>query len=648
MPSDAARTSKAWPFEEARKLVARVARTGQSEVLFETGYGPSGLPHLGTFGEVARTTMVRHAFRVLTGDEIKTRLIAFSDDMDGLRKVPDNIPNRDVVAAHLGKPLTQVPDPFGEYDSFAAHNNARLQRFLDAFGFDYEFASSTAYYKSGRFDAALRHMLARLEAVQQIMLPSLREERAATYSPFLPIHPRSGLVMQVPLIAHDAQAGTISWRDPDTGEAFETPVTGGRCKLQWKPDWAMRWLALGVDYEMAGKDLIDSVRLSSAIARALGGQPPEGFNYELFLDDKGQKISKSKGNGLSIEEWLTYASPQSLSLFMFQKPMAAKRLYFDVIPRTVDEYLGFLDAYPRQDWKERLGNPVWHVHDGAPPAPERLAHGASGENVDLIQHAAQSGGGRQQRQSDGAVGLPAPLRAFGLAGDPSAARPSRRLRGRLFQGFRRAEEALPAPRRGGARRAGGVVGGARRAARRRRRGDHPARALRHRPADPALPGPRRQGGDAGAAGRFERLVQHALPGAARRRAWAALRLVRRALRPRRDARADRAGAEGRTRRAQGGVAREVVATPAGEPSEKSSENPGMTRLAHESAQGRGKFPFVVNERKFGFPNFSKTFFGRNGEYQGLATQKIWNRRFLYFTISVVVMPVHISGVPKPA
>ncbi|MGO8833614.1 MAG: lysine--tRNA ligase [Roseiarcus sp.] len=379
MPSDAARTSKAWPFEEARKLVARVARTGQSEVLFETGYGPSGLPHLGTFGEVARTTMVRHAFRVLTGDEIKTRLIAFSDDMDGLRKVPDNIPNRDVVAAHLGKPLTQVPDPFGEYDSFAAHNNARLQRFLDAFGFDYEFASSTAYYKSGRFDAALRHMLARLEAVQQIMLPSLREERAATYSPFLPIHPRSGLVMQVPLIAHDAQAGTISWRDPDTGEAFETPVTGGRCKLQWKPDWAMRWLALGVDYEMAGKDLIDSVRLSSAIARALGGQPPEGFNYELFLDDKGQKISKSKGNGLSIEEWLTYASPQSLSLFMFQKPMAAKRLYFDVIPRTVDEYLGFLDAYPRQDWKERLGNPVWHVHDGAPPAPERLAHGASGE-----------------------------------------------------------------------------------------------------------------------------------------------------------------------------------------------------------------------------------------------------------------------------
>ena len=375
IPPGAAEASKAWPFEEARKLVARIARTGQSEVLFETGYGPSGLPHIGTFGEVARTTMVRHAFRALTGDRIKTRLIAFSDDMDGLRKVPDNVPNRERIAPHLGRPLTEVPDPFGEYDSFAAHNNARLRSFLDAFGFDYEFVSSTAYYKAGRFDAALLHMLTRFDAVQKIMLPSLREERAATYSPFLPIHPRTGIVMQVPLLSHDSQAGTIGWRDTDTGEIFETPVTGGQCKLQWKPDWAMRWVALGVDYEMAGKDLIDSVKLSSAIARAIGGQPPEGFNYELFLDDKGQKISKSKGNGLSIEEWLTYASPESLSLFMFQKPMAAKRLYFDVIPRTVDEYLGFLDAYPRQEWKERLGNPVWHVHSGAPPAPERLAHG---------------------------------------------------------------------------------------------------------------------------------------------------------------------------------------------------------------------------------------------------------------------------------
>jgi lysyl-tRNA synthetase class 1 len=377
----AAQVSKAWPFEEARKLVQRIERTGQKEVLFETGYGPSGLPHIGTFGEVARTTMVRHAFRTLTSDTIKTRLLAFSDDMDGLRKAPDNIPNREMILAHLGKPLTEVPDPFGEFDSFAAHNNARLRGFLDSFGFDYEFASSTQYYKSGRFDAALLRMLQRFEAIQEIMLPSLREERAATYSPFLPIHPVTRVVMQVPLTGVDAAKGTIFWTDPESGEAFETPVTGGHVKLQWKPDWAMRWYALNVDYEMAGKDLIDSVKLSSQIVRALGAEPPAGFNYELFLDEKGQKISKSKGNGLTIDEWLTYASPDSLSLFMFQKPSAAKRLHFDVIPRTVDDYLGFLDAYPRQEWKERLGNPVWHVHSGEPPAAEVLSNGEQSTTV---------------------------------------------------------------------------------------------------------------------------------------------------------------------------------------------------------------------------------------------------------------------------
>jgi len=377
----AAEASKAWPFEEARKLIARLERSPRGEVIFETGYGPSGLPHLGTFGEVARTSMVRHAFRVLTGDSVKTRLIAFSDDMDGLRKVPDNIPNRELIAAHLGKPLTQIPDPFGEYDSFAAHNNARLRAFLDQFGFDYEFMSSTETYQSGRFDKALLRMLERFDEVQAIMLPSLREERAATYSPFLPIHPRTGIVMQAPLLGHDPRAGTIRWRDPETREEFETPVTGGKCKLQWKPDWAMRWHALGVDYEMAGKDLIDSVKLSSRIARVLGSEPPAGFNYELFLDENGQKISKSKGNGLTIEEWLAYASPESLSLFMFQKPTAAKRLYFDVIPRNVDDYLGFLDAYPRQEWKERLGNPVWHIHAGAPPEPEILTHDQHGQAI---------------------------------------------------------------------------------------------------------------------------------------------------------------------------------------------------------------------------------------------------------------------------
>jgi lysyl-tRNA synthetase class 1 len=363
-----AEQSNAWPFEEARKIVARLKKKPKDEIIFATGYGPSGLPHIGTFGEVARTTMVRHAFRVLTDDKVKTRLIAFSDDMDGLRKVPDNVPNRDLIEKHLGKPLTKVPDPFGTHGSFGEHNNARLRAFLDTFGFEYEFLSATECYTSGRFDEALLRMLAHFEKVMAIMLPSLREERAQTYSPFLPLSPVTGIVLQVPVLAHDAKAGTITYEDPDTKEKVTTPVTGGRCKLQWKPDWAMRWYALGVDYEMAGKDLIDSVKLSGEICRAIGGLPPEGFNYELFLDERGQKISKSKGNGLTIDEWLRYASPESLSLFMYREPKAAKRLYFDVIPRNVDEYQQFLDGYyQRQDAKQRLANPVWHVHSGNPP-----------------------------------------------------------------------------------------------------------------------------------------------------------------------------------------------------------------------------------------------------------------------------------------
>ena len=362
-----AEQSNAWPFEEARKIVARLKKKPKDEVIFETGYGPSGLPHIGTFGEVARTTMVRHAFRVLTDDKVRTRLIAFSDDMDGLRKVPDNVPNKEMLAEDLGKPLTRVRDPFGTHPSFGEHNNARLRAFLDHFGFDYEFLSSTQCYTSGRFDDALLTLLARFDKVMAIMLPSLREERASTYSPFLPIDPRTGVVLQVPVTAHDAKAGTITYEDPETKESVTTPVTGGRCKLQWKPDWAMRWCALGVDYEMAGKDLIDSVKLSGQICKALDGTPPEGFNYELFLDENGQKISKSKGNGLTIEEWLKYASPESLSLFMYREPKAAKRLYFDVIPRNVDDYFQFLDGYARQDAKQRLSNPVWHIHSGHPP-----------------------------------------------------------------------------------------------------------------------------------------------------------------------------------------------------------------------------------------------------------------------------------------
>jgi len=362
-----AQTSRAWPFEEARKIAQRIGKRSQptKEVLFETGYGPSGLPHIGTFGEVARTSMVRHALTLLTN--VPSRILCFSDDMDGLRKVPDNIPNKEMVAKYLGKPLTRIPDPFGKYESFGHHNNAMLRSFLDRFGFDYEFASSSDYYASGRFDAALLRMLERFDEVMQIMLPSLRAERAQTYSPFLPLHPETGQVMQVAVDERKVEAGSIVWRDPGTGKRYETPVTGGHCKLQWKPDWGMRWYALGVDYEMSGKDLIDSVKLSGRICRALGGEPPEGFNYELFLDETGQKISKSKGNGLTIDEWLTYASPESLELFMFHKPREAKRLYFDVIPRAVDEYFAHLKAYEHQDARQRLTNPVWHIHNGEPP-----------------------------------------------------------------------------------------------------------------------------------------------------------------------------------------------------------------------------------------------------------------------------------------
>ena len=366
-----AEQSAAWPFEEARKIVARLKQRPKDEVIFSTGYGPSGLPHIGTFGEVARTTMVRHAFHVLTDDKIKTRLIAFSDDMDALRKVPDNVPNKDVLAEHLGKPLTRVPDPFSnEYPSFGAANNARLRAFLDRFGFDYEFASSTDYYLAGRFDESLLKVLAAYDKVMKIILPTLGPERRATYSPFLPISPRTGKVLQVPMLARDVGRGTVTYEDPETAERVETSVTGGRVKCQWKADWALRWVALGVDYEMAGKDLIDSVKLSGEICRALGAAPPEGFNYELFLDEHGQKISKSKGNGLTIDEWLRYANPESLSLFMYREPRAAKRLHFDVIPRHVDEYQQFLEAYQRQDVRQRLANPVWHIHEGEPPKPE--------------------------------------------------------------------------------------------------------------------------------------------------------------------------------------------------------------------------------------------------------------------------------------
>ncbi|MDP3866885.1 lysine--tRNA ligase [Phenylobacterium sp.] len=395
--SHQAREAKSWPFEQARLLLARILRLRLTDaerdlaaslinegkageavatfpalnkpVVFQCGFGASGLPHMGTFGEAARPTMVRNAFRALTEDQVPTKLIVFSDDMDGLRKIPDNVPNREMLEEDRDKPVSSVRDPFGEYESFAHHNNARLRAFLDGFGFDYEFMSSTETYRSGKFDEVLLRMLERFDAVQAVMLPTLGEERRATYSPFLPISPVSGKVLQVPTLERDVAKGTIVFDDPDGGRT-ELPVTGGHVKIQWRPDWAVRWTALEVDFEASGKDLIDSVRVSDKLTKVLGGTPPVAFHYELFMDENNQKISKSKGNGLTMEEWLRYGAPESLAYYMYQSPKSAKRLFFDVIPKATDEYLQQLDAFNRARAGTNavsLDNPAWHVHRGAPP-----------------------------------------------------------------------------------------------------------------------------------------------------------------------------------------------------------------------------------------------------------------------------------------
>ena len=382
---DAALASKAWPFEEARKLLARVEGK-KDEVLFETGYGPSGLPHLGTFGEVARTTMVRRAFEAIS--DIPTRLVVFSDDLDGMRKVPGNVPDPDRLAAHLQKPLTAVPDPFGTHESFGHHNNAMLRRFLDAFGFEYEFVSATAFYRSGRFDAVLRRAAERYDALMAIMLRSLREERRRTYSIFLPIHPETGRVLYVPMKRVDGAAGTVTF-DDEAGREWTLPVTGGAVKLQWKPDFGARWAALGVDFEMSGKDHSTNVPIYAGICRALGAPPPETFVYELFLDAEGHKISKSSGNGIAVDEWLRYAPAESLAYFMFQKPKTAKRMHFDVIPKAVDEYHGQLRAFHEtDDPAKRVANPVWHVHGGQVPRSDMVVPFST-----LLNLAAVSGAG---------------------------------------------------------------------------------------------------------------------------------------------------------------------------------------------------------------------------------------------------------------
>ena len=368
---DAATQSKAWPFEEARRILKRFQNKPPEKgyVLFETGYGPSGLPHIGTFGEVARTTMIMRAFQELS--DLPTRLVCFSDDLDGMRKVPSNVPNPEKLVEHLQRPLTSVPDPFEEYESFGHHNNAMLRRFLDTFGFEYDFISATEFYQSGQFDQVLLRAVEKYDDIMKVMLASLREERQKTYSIFLPIHPETGRVLYVPMKSVDAQHGTITF-DTEEGEEMTLPVTGGNVKLQWKPDFGARWAALGVDFEMYGKDHSTNTPIYDKICRILGHPAPEHFSYELFLDENGQKISKTSGNGVSIDEWLTYASTESLSYFMYLKPKTAKRMHFDVIPKAVDEYHQQLRAYEGQDDKARLNNPVWHIHGGDVPVSKMV------------------------------------------------------------------------------------------------------------------------------------------------------------------------------------------------------------------------------------------------------------------------------------
>ena len=358
-------STSSWPFVEVRKLLKDRGELikKKNKITFQTGYGPSGLPHIGTFGEVARTTMMINALNHI--QKIDHELITFSDDMDGLRKVPDNVPNGEVLKKNLGKPLTSIPDPFKKYNSFGEHNNEMLREFLKKFNFKFIFKSSTENYRKGVFNNSLSRVLEKYEEIMNIILPTLREERRKTYCPFLPICPKTGVVLEIPLLSMDKKSGKIIF--DNKGEKLEVDILNGNCKLQWKVDWAMRWFTFDVDFEMYGKDLTESAILSSKICRILGKHPPNGFAYELFLDEKGEKISKSKGNGISIEQWLRYASPESLAMYMYPNPKRAKKLYSEVVPKTVDEYLSYVEKYPTQEKKEQLLNPVWHVHNGNPP-----------------------------------------------------------------------------------------------------------------------------------------------------------------------------------------------------------------------------------------------------------------------------------------
>tara|TARA_Y100000590_G_scaffold442977_1_gene571807 strand:+ start:129 stop:1736 length:1608 start_codon:yes stop_codon:yes gene_type:complete len=362
---------RSWPFIEAKRIIdfyggfEEFNKLKKDYIIFETGYGPSGLPHIGTFGEIVRTSMIKNAFEELV--KFPTKMITFSDDMDGLRKVPENVPNQKMLEKYINMPLTSIPDPFEKYESFGHHNNERLKKFLNDYGFSYDFKSSTELYKSGKFDKIIKLILFNYKNILSIILPTLREERKKSYSPFLPICPKTKKVLQVKILEYKISSNSIVYKDEASNKLIEVSVLGGGCKLQWKVDWAMRWMALNVDYEMCGKDLTDSVTLGKLICKSLNKSSPVNLIYEMFLDENGEKISKSKGNGISIDEWLRYSTPESLSLFMFQKPKSAKKLHFDVIPKCTDEYLNFINKFYIEENIKKFDNPVWHIHSGNPP-----------------------------------------------------------------------------------------------------------------------------------------------------------------------------------------------------------------------------------------------------------------------------------------
>ncbi|MFH2218432.1 MAG: lysine--tRNA ligase [Pseudomonadota bacterium] len=391
---------KCWPFKEADKLRKRYTETPNIPVRFETGFGPSGMPHIGTFAEVARTTWVRHAFEFLT--RWPTQLIAFSDDMDGLRKVPLNLPQQEMLTENLGRPLCRIPDPFGECESYSAYMNNKLREFLDSYSFDYTFQSSHEAYTRGDFNDGLSVILQKVEDVKAIILPTMSEAKRANWSPFFPICENCGRINSTQVTGYDIENNAIDYScEQEEGEVKScghkgtASIFNGKVKVGWKIDWALRWYSYDIGYEMYGKDLIESARLSGKICRLMGKQPPTGLFYELFLDAKGRKISKSVGKGLTIDSWMSYAPLESLLFYIFQNPKQAKRLFWGIVPRSVDDYLSNLIQYRSMDPEDHPESTIWHLFNKGETVPSynaainfslinNLISAVGADDIDLI------------------------------------------------------------------------------------------------------------------------------------------------------------------------------------------------------------------------------------------------------------------------